>query len=245
MRRSLISLLMLAALGLLPAASLAGEAKPEESTEAAAGPKGEDAAARIRPVSGNLFLKQSRLELSPTLGLSLGDAFFQKYAFGAKLSYHLSELFSFGLHGSYQLASPSSAVSVCDKNGCRNPEIGELNDVPGRVQWMAGLELAISPFYGKVNVLSEKVVHFDTSLILGGTLLSYGIPGGSTATAIAGTFGIGQRYVLGRNLALRAELRDYLYSAQTVTLGDANSKIENQLMLELGLSYFVGEPPQQ
>jgi outer membrane beta-barrel protein len=200
---------------------------------------------KIRPVSGNLFLKSHRLEISPGLNVSLGDAFFQKYGAGLKLGYHFSESFSLGAYASYSLDTPSSSLSWCSTStDCQRPTLDQLEDVPGRIGFMAGLEVAWSPLYGKINVLAEKVLHFDTSLILGGGAIQHQIPGGTFTVGPAGHVGIGQRYFFSRYTSLRVELRDYIYSAEIGNLG-TDRQIQNQLMLEVGLSFFAGEAPKE
>jgi len=241
--------LPLLALGLLCLASpsLAAEAaKAEAKSESEDESKAARAtlADKIPPVSGNLFFKKGRFEVAPSLGLSLGDAFFQKYAFGLMINYHVVESVSIGLHGSYLLATPGGAVGVCGENGCAGPTMDDLKNVPGKVSLLAGLDLAWSPFYGKVNVMAEKVLHFDTSIFIGADVIQYAAPGGTSTFTGGGHIGLGERIVFNDFLALRIELRDYMYGA-TVNLekesGDGlQTQFQNQLMLELGLSFFLG-----
>jgi outer membrane beta-barrel protein len=211
--------------------------KEEETAKAARA----SLADKIPPISGNLWAKKGRFEITPNVGFSLGDAFFQKYAFGLKLNYHFYESFAVGLHGSYAVSTPGSAVSVCKSdNSCSSPTMDDLKDVPGKVSLLAGLDLNFSPIYGKVNVLAEKVLHFDVSVLAGVDLVQYMQPGGSDTFTVGGHVGIGQRYFITPMLVLRIELRDYIYSSKIVRLGDSDSKIENQLMLDIGLSFLLG-----
>lgn len=251
MNRSLALLLALALLA--PAAALAADAAPARS-DAKSEAENESKAARatladkIPPVSGNLFWKKGRFEIAPTVGLSLGDAFFQKYAFGMNLTYHVMETVSVGINGVYMLATPGGSVSVCNDTGCAGPKMDQLTRVPGNVNLLVGLDIAWSPFYGKVNVMAEKVLHFDTSIFVGADVIGYaGYDKDSGANK--GTFtggghiGIGERIVFTDWIALRIELRDYMYGG-TVNLADSSgnpqTQFQNQLMLELGLSFFVG-----
>ena len=250
-----------------PAPSKAEAAKPEapkaepqkaEPQKAEAENEGQTARAsladKIPPVSGNLFFRKGRFEITPAIGISLGDAFFQKYAFGLMLSYHLLESLAIGIHGSYLLNTAGSAVSTCNDTGaCSSPTMDQLTkgaSVPGHIQMLAGLDLAWTPFYGKVNVLAEKVLHFDTSVFIGGDVIQYGAydpaatPRANKSTITGGGhLGIGERILFNESIALRIELRDYMYGA-TVSLPDTNgnpqTKFENQLMLEVGVSFFLG-----
>ncbi|MBI5549668.1 MAG: outer membrane beta-barrel domain-containing protein [Deltaproteobacteria bacterium] len=241
MRRFAIPLLTLA-MAVAPAAGWAADAekKAEKEAEEAAQEKRPSLADKIAPVSGNLFLKSGRFEITPNVGFSLGDAFFQKYAFGLKLNYHLAESISVGLHGAYALATPGGAVSVCRSDGCRSPEMDDLQNVPGKVSMLAGLELGFSPIYGKVNVIAEKVLHFDIAVVGGIDLVNYAAPVGQGTFTVGGHLGLGQRFFITPSVTLRVELRDYIYSGKTVQLSDSDSKVENQLMLDIGVSFFLG-----
>jgi len=199
---------------------------------------------RIPPVSGNLFRKQGRFEITPSVGLSLADAFFQKYLFGLKLGYHAFETFSLGVFGYYALDTAGRAVTVCKTGGCAQPTMEDLTSVPGKLGLLAGAEVGWTPIYGKVNLFAEKVLHFDTGLVGGVSLIQYAEPLGAMTMTAGGHLGVAQRYFLTPSLTVRLELRDYLYSAHIVRLGDTTSKLENQLVLELGLSFFAGESPK-
>ncbi|MGC4118356.1 MAG: outer membrane beta-barrel domain-containing protein [Myxococcales bacterium] len=264
-RNRLPTLLCALALAAAPSLALAGEAAappaaaPGKAADAKPGDskaeaENESKAARatladkIPPVSGNVFFKKGRFEVAPAVGLSLGDAFFQKYAFGLLINYHVLESVSIGLHGSYLLNTPSGAVTVCKPSGCGSPQMSDLTSVPGQVSLLAGLDIAWSPFYGKVNVMAEKVLHFDTSIFIGGDVIQYA--GFDKATGAnkdtftgGGHIGIGERIVFNEFLALRVELRDYMYGA-AVNMADGNgnpqTQFQNQLMLELGVSFFIG-----
>lgn len=247
MIRKSASTLLLAALLLSPAfahaAAAADDKKPEKEAEDTGKAGRASLADKIAPVSGNLWFKKGRFEITPNLGFSLGDAFFQKYAFGLKLTYHPLESFGIGVHGSYALATPGGAVSVCKSDGCSSPTMDDLKEVPGKVSLMVGLDLSYSPLYGKVNVLAEKVLHFDTAIVAGVDLIQYMAPGGDSTMTFGGHVGIGERFFITSGVVLRIELRDYIYSGKTVLKDDQGqlmNKVENQLMLDIGVSFFIG-----
>ena len=202
---------------------------------------------KVKPVSGQLYTKAGKLELTlPAAQLSLNDAFFTKYMVGAKLGYHFSEWFSAAVTGAIGGASPTGSTTVCPAQGCRSANDQELYQVPGLIKWTAGAEVAFSPVYGKVNVFAEKAVHFDLSLLAGGGLVAYRdvltseqavnqklVPG--TVTAPAGHVGLGARIFLARSVALRLEARDVFYSVSSLRTG----KLQSQLFAEVGLSFFL------
>jgi len=184
------------------------------------------------------------------VNMSVDDPFFAKYLFGAKVGYHLSEYFS--LHASFATgpASPTGSTSICSaisgSASCRDALPQELAQVPGKIKMMGGAEVAFSPVYGKLNVLAEGVLHFDLSLMIGGDWISYqrvvagdqavsGLDPGDEST-FGGHLGVGARIFLSRFIALRLEVKDYLYSVPIGNL--SRNQLERQLFTELGLSFF-------
>ena len=209
-------------------------------------------AGKIPPVSGQLYRKAGRLEATLTGNLSLNDAFFSKYFGGLKLGYHLTESFSISAHGAGGLARETGSTVLCPTSEpCRDASELQLNQVPGKIEWLAGLEVAWSPVYGKLNVLSEQVAHFDLSILAGADYIAHrqvlgreaalaldaagGTP--STETAIGGHVGLGARLFLTEWMAVRLEVKDYLYQADVPNNG--GKTLQNQLFTELGLSFFV------
>jgi outer membrane beta-barrel protein len=232
------------------AALLAALAAP---APAAAQSKSDAFAGKIPPISGQLFRKAGRFELTASGNLSLNDAFFSKYFGGAKLGYHFTEWLSLSVHAAGGATAHTGSATVCTKDGgCVDVTDAMMFQVPGRMRWVAGGELAWSPIYGKLNVLSERVAHFDLSLLAGADVIAHdevlgtraaaelevggGAPG--TATTVGGHLGLGARLFLAEWLALRLEVKDYIYSVQ-VPNNRAGSDLQNQIFTEVGLSFFL------
>jgi len=205
-------------------------------------------AGKVKPISGQLYQKAGRLELTPALGLSLNDAFFQKAMFGAKATWHFRDWLSVGGSFATGLASETDSTQVCPAGqGCRPATAAQLARVPGEVKMMAGGEVGFSPVYAKLNFLAEKVIHFDLSILAGADWISYrevlpgpvGNPASAvspgTASAFGGHVGLGSRVFLAEWGALRLEVKDHAYR---VPVG-GKDKWEQQLLLELGLSVFL------
>jgi outer membrane beta-barrel protein len=202
-------------------------------------------AGRIPPISGQLYDKSGRLELTPTLNLSMNDAFFSKYLFGAKAGWHFNQYFS--VHGAFTtgLNRETGSTSVCTATGCEPAQPAQLYQVPGNIRSIGSLELGFSPVYGKLNLFAEKVIHFDLSLIGGADWITHrdvlpaalanaGETPGNRST-FGAHVGIGARIFMGRALALRMEVKDYLY--RVPVLGETT--LQNQLFTEIGLSVFL------
>jgi outer membrane beta-barrel protein len=244
--RPLAGAALAAALAL--AAAAPGPARAQSKSDAFAG--------RIPPVSGALFRKAGRFEATATGNLSLNDAFFTKYFGGVKLGYHLTEAWS--ISGQLQAGAArrtGSAVECRTSSGCANASDTQLFQVPGHLTMITGLEGAWSPIYGKLNLASERVAHFDLSVLFGGDYISYekvvsaadadrlALTGDRppTASTIGGHVGLGVRLFFAEWIAARLEIKDYVYAVPVPNWqegGSARKDLQNQLFTELGVSIF-------
>ncbi len=204
---------------------------------------------RVRPVSGHLFRKAGRFEISPGATVSMKDAFFTKYVFGLSLTYHPFETFGVGLRAGYSLPVVSGAAQICTTDeaggnrGCRLPTSEEIDGrAPGQISLLAGIDLQWSPIYGKVSLISERFLHFDMYGIVGGSMVQYKGPsltgGGASETTVGGNVGVGMRFVVNRFVAVRAEVRDLIYM-ENVIIPAQTSILRNQLLFEVGVSFFL------
>lgn len=201
---------------------------------------------KVPPISGQLYPKRGRIELTAGASLSVNDPFYTKTFGSLKLTWHVSELFSAGIHGAGGLASATGSTAICPANqGCRPADDVQLRQVPGKIEWLAGAEGAFAPVYGKLNLLAELPVHFDLAVLVGVDWITYqkvadlqtaqlGPPGSDSSPG--GHLGLGMRFFFGGFMGLRFEVRDYLYSAEIGSTGQ--SHLQNQLFVDLGLSFF-------
>jgi outer membrane beta-barrel protein len=223
---------------------------------AAAQSKSDVFAGKIPPVSAALFQRAGRFELSLTGNLSVNDAFFSKYFGGVKVGYHFTE--SLSLHGQVAMGTATRAGSavVCPSNGgCQDAAEEQLFQVPGNVKLITGIEGAWAPVYGKLNLFSEQVAHFDLSILAGVDLITYeGIVSAAEAEALAlagsrpgnrstvgGHVGLGVRVFFTEWMAVRLEFKDYVYRVSVPNIqegGGARKDFQNQLFTELGVSIF-------
>ncbi len=235
-------------------AALLGAALP---LGAAAQSKSDVFAGKIPPVSGQLYQKAGRFEVTASANPSLNDAFFTKYFGGVKLGYHFTESLSAGVQAAGGVAVKSgSAVRCSAVGGCVDASETMLRQVPGRIRWLVGAEAAWSPIYGKLNVLSEQVAHFDLSVLAGPDLVAHdevlyqseatalGDGDPKVATSIGGHLGLGLRVFFAPWIAARLEVKDYLYAVKVPRnpADEAQGKmsdVQNQIFAELGVSFFL------
>lgn len=228
----------------LAAAVPAAPARAQTKADAFAG--------KIPPISGQLYRKAGRLELTASGNLSLNDAFLRKYFGGLKLGYHLSEAWAISLHAAGGFSAKTGSAVVCSATGgCGDATERMLQQVPGQITALGGLEVGWSPVYAKLNVLSEKVAHFDLSLLGGVDAILHdevlskqaadvlaatgGVP--KTQTTLGGHVGLGARVFLSEAMALRLEVKDYVYAVAVPNNGSGKDW-QNQLFTELGFSFF-------
>jgi outer membrane beta-barrel protein len=207
--------------------------------------------AKIPPVSGHFFLQKGRFELTPSVGLTIRDAFFSKYILSGSLTYHASESFGVMLRGGYSIVGVSSAVQKCltGPGGvpvCSSPTMNDVDGIaPGNIQGLAELNLQWSPLYGKIALIAERVVHFNLYAIGGPAAVLYGGPrpagasSGDTPTwTVGGNVGIGMHFFINRWSTLRVELLDLIYQENVGVGGVQTTSLRNQLMFDLGVSFY-------
>ncbi len=239
-----------AALGLLLVlASLTAPSAPRAQS------KSDAFAGKIPPVSAALYRKAGRYELTATGLASVNDAFYSKYFGGLRLGYHFTESLSASAFGATGLNTKAGSAQVCPSGeGCRPADRVEMWQVPGNIKYMAGLEGAWTPVYGKLNLFSEQVAHFDLGVLLGVDWVSYQRvlssddaeeyaddgrrPG--TQSTIGIHAGLGARIFFAEYIALRLEFRDHVYPVKipNVREGSSRSELQHQLFTELGVSVF-------
>ena len=237
------------ALGLLVALAAPEAPRAQSKSDAFAG--------KIPPVSSALYRKAGRWELTLSGNLSVNDAFYSKYFGGLKLGYHFNESMSAAAFTAMGLNTKAGSAQVCPSGeGCRAADRVQMWQVPGNIRLMTGVEGAWAPVYGKLNLFSEQVAHFDLAVLAGADWISYQkvlsraeaeayaaqgrTPG--TASTVGGHLGLGVRVFFREWAALRVEFRDYVYRVQVPNLrdgGGARSEFQHQLFTELGLSFFL------
>lgn len=203
---------------------------------------------RVRPVSGHLFLMDGRFEVSPGIGISLRDAFWQKIGFGAAFTYHFTEAVGVSARATYNLSLISGAAQICDPEGggCASPTDAELSTFDGqpanvsfgRMSLLTSVDLQWAPLYGKLALFSEKILNFNMYILAGPTFLMYGPPG-ATEFTVGGNLGVGFRFFFNQWLTLRLEVRDVLYFEKNGRdPAPGAGSFRNQLMTEIGFSMF-------
>ena len=184
-------------------------------------------AQRIPAVSRRFFQRSGRLEVAPRVGLSLNDAFFNHLIVGGGLSYSVLESLAVGISGEYYLSFDESLQI----SGGGAPAPPNFN---GPV-YAARFETIWTPFYGKLSILAEKIIHMDTYLAAG-----VGVVGtDQTSSVLAGSVTLGQRFYLNEWMAIKIELRDQIFKMARNPAMDRSKDLQNLLTATVGICFYL------
>lgn len=210
-----------AAVALLPAMASAQTAPASDTTGVCldAQLKADlDAKRRRRSVKERLVQKANRHQLDARGGYYVSDAFEATGAVGGGYTYHLTEDFAVEASGLY--------TRITSAGG---PELERLFSVLGtrdRGALLLATNLVYAPLHGKLQT-GASIAHFDLFATIGA-----GVVDSALSSGVAGNAGIGALFFLHRAVALRVEVRDYVYRQQLL----ARKLIVNDVALLVGLS---------
>lgn len=196
----------------------------QEAAEERRDKRNEELADRIKSVQRKVFLKKERFEIFPFFALDLNDPLFQHFLVGGSLSYHLVDSLAIEARGGAVIASAKQGViKLVQQNA------GAVLENPPDFKGHADLDLTWAPFYGKISVFGEGLLHFDTYLTGGPGIFITDI-----GVAPAFNVGIGQRYFITRWLVARLELRNYVFVEER----NESSRLDNLMVLGFSVSGF-------
>lgn len=240
MTRRSLSPLVFAALLLVAKVAAAQDAAAvreveERAGEEEAGTVDQDAASvrtlaeRIPSVTRRAFVKKGRLELFPSLGLTLNDPFYDHLVGTLGVGFHVLESLAVAVVGDYY-GSIEADLPVVARPIPGRPEMN-------RPAYAGRLEVVWAPFYGKMSLFAEKVLHFDLYALVGGGMLA---PRQGDPT-FAGVVGIGQHFFFNEWVGLRIELRDQVYKMIRGPASAGREDLQHLLSFVFGVSLYL--PP--
>jgi outer membrane beta-barrel protein len=227
-----------------PAAPVEAEAPVQhEETDVSALDEGIDLTLndRIKAVSRKVFLKEGRFELAPLMSVTTNDPFFRTWALGGRAAWHVND--AFAIEGGATYVPPFFVEELPPLDLLR--ERASLINVDAKLAGSADMGVTFSPVYGKIAILSDAIIHFDTFVAAGGGVVLdnngdlFGADDARRFTGMHPTMdvGAGLRVFLLRWLVVRADLRDYVYPQDR----DNISTLQNLLVVNLGVGFFL--PP--
>jgi outer membrane beta-barrel protein len=232
------SLLAVAVVASLSASAYAKKDDEEVAEEPPApvmgkGLPGRTLAERIPSVTHRAFTKTGRVELFPAIGLSLSDPFYRYVVPQIGLHYYFNETLALGASADYY-GGIATTINVAGGSAIVAPSYN-------KPVFGARVELQWSPLYGKLSWLAESVMHFDTYLTGGVGIVSPN----SGGMSLAGTIALGQHYFFNNWLALRAELREEMYSMSRDPSVSSDKTFQSLLSASLGVCFYFPQESDQ
>lgn len=184
-------------------------------------------AERIPAVTGRVFGKAGRLEIAPQFGLTLNDPFYQHFTGGVAVGFHILEELSISVSGEGYLSVETTPAVSGGPRPTRNR--------PNRPTYAARADITWAPIYGKLSLMAESVLHFDTYLSA-----SAGVVGPlRTDPEFAWGGALGQHYFINEWLALRLEVRVQFWEMAKQPNRDPTRTLQVLVGGTVGLSFFL------
>lgn len=212
-------------------------------------------------IRNKLELRDDRVEVVPQGAFTLNSGLRQHFTFGARLRYHLSDVFALGISGFAGLSTPTGTFAgilelrgVGNEAGLNNgdPALDDLRRVR-EVKFGGSLDGEFTPIYGKMSLFGKVFFRYDLSAILGVAVVATDeivdlVQNDEALRFIPGpTFGLGLRFFLNDFLALNTEIRDTLVLDNFdggLVGNEPNAELNNFATFSLGLSVFFPTLPK-
>ncbi len=160
---------------------------------------------RFRLTKDRLFVKALRHELTLAGGYYASDLFEGTFTFGGTYTFFMSENFGAELSVGWSRLRPGAIRTLEQANSFRlGLARSDVVRVFGSLQW--------SPLYGKLRLIAASIWRYDLYLLAGP-----GVVVDPVSFGMGGNFGVGMRVFLHQAVALRFELRDYLYRQELLS----------------------------
>jgi outer membrane beta-barrel protein len=186
---------------------------------------------RVKSVQRKVYLKKGRFELSPSVGLSVNDAYYSKVSASVRGAYYLADSLALAVRGSAMQVLPSDDVRTA-KRVFNNSRI-----FFSEPQWAALADVEWSPLYGKVAFLNS-ILHFDAYLLGGaGAVFTEASAQGNRGPSFAADVGLGLRFVTRDWLAVNVAVINTSFVDQP--LASSKGALQNVLTLNAGISVFL------
>lgn len=190
-------------------------------------------------VRNRLYNMAGRFEVAPSVGLTLVNRLTDHYNFNLGLAWNVSDTLAFELRGGYALSRHTGlANQVAQHVMQRDPfpprrDLVTVSDLSGLWEMNANGVIGVrwAPLYGKISLLAELPVHFQTYIWAGaggGTFKRESIvycttrvtdrANGvcdafltETKAGVLGSAAFGFRFFTHQGGGLKVEVRDYIY----------------------------------
>jgi outer membrane beta-barrel protein len=194
------------------------------------------------------FLKQRRLEILPTWGITMNDNIIRHLQFNAAINYFLTDVLAVGLEGQYYVKDLREPYDLVARQARRLPTVNKYN-------YGAALNFHYVPIYGKFAILDEHIIHWETFFTAGvGFTQSEVIPRDPAFQPfknflITPNVGASMRFFVTKWLTVNAGIRDYVFVDQFEAVGrtevsgddakeNADSSLINNVIFQAGIAFW-------
>lgn len=179
-----------------------------------------DAKRRRRFVKSRLYQKTNRHEVSVRGGYYVSDVFDGAPVLGAAYSYHLTEHFAVEASGGF--------TRLRSRGGEELERNFSVFEGRSRDSLLFATNLVVSPLYGKFQ-MGGSVARFDLQLTVGA-----GVVDSAVSSGVAGNAGFALVFWTGPLVAIRLDVRNYVYQQQLLS----KTLWAQDLAATLGVSMF-------
>lgn len=199
-------------------------------------------------VRRKLLYRSTRLELSPSFGVTLGDAYTQNVMVGANAAFHLTN--DIGFQAAFHLGVVHPGTSLRESLLGTVPNSRQQNISFSRIAWIGELEGTYVPLFGKFSIMDGVILNYDLHLLGGVAFINQAadpaIAGGAVDDGLVSVgpgavLGGGIRLFMTDGISLNIDVRNYLVSRAQVSSrpGDAEPEFTANPMVNLSLSFFL------
>ncbi len=188
---------------------------------------------RIKAVTSQSFIHKKRFLIGPVIGTTINDPFYASLALGLNAGFYVTEHLLIGLSGEFlPVNGPTNLVKVVGR--AEGKEAAHYY----APMYFAYVDVNWVPFYGKMSIMAEGVLHYDFYLVGG-----LGIAGMRSTDenvdypplSMSGKLGIGAHLFVNKWIGIRVELTDRIsYGARYI--GDVPGKEEASIQNIIGLT---------
>jgi outer membrane beta-barrel protein len=174
-----------------------------------------------RDVRDRIFQQTNRHELTLLGGYYVSDLFDGTYVVGGSYAYHMTEDFAVEAHGALTRIGSSAEPGL--------ERVFVVLGTKNRRELLFHADLVWDPAHGKLR-LGGAIQHFDLYFAAGA-----GVIDSVLSSDIAGNAAVGLKFFLGRAMAIRIDIRDYVYRQQLL----ARKEWVDDVTTTIGLSVFL------
>lgn len=197
------------------------------------------------------FLKQHRVELLPTWGITMNDNIIRHFQFAGAINYFLTDVLAVGVEGQYYIKDLREPYDLVARQARRLPTVNKYN-------WGAALNFHYVPIYGKFAILDDHIIHWETFFTAGvGFTQSEVIPRDPafapfTNFLITPNVGASMRFFVTKFLTVNLGVRDYIFVDKFEPVGrsvdnfqsaesakdNADTSLINNVVFQAGLAFW-------